>query len=149
MATFDERLAKLSARLAELSEKAAKASENVQAARELQEEAVANQIETVRGNVAAMEENLRIADEEKKGKIRSALLKARMSVEARVQDRKDARDKRHLERYIDARLIHIMDCYDSASYLIADAELSMLEVIEAAKEYEARFGAEPELEAAE
>ena len=148
MATFDERLAKLSGRLAELSEKAAKASENVQAARELKEEAVQNQIETVRGNFAALEENLRIADEQQKGKIRSALLKAKMTVEARVQDRRDARDKRHLERYIDMRLIHALDCYDSASYLIADAELTMLEVIDAAKEYEARFGTEPELEEA-
>ena len=148
MATLDERLAKLSGRFAELSEKAAKASENVQAARELQEEAVQNQIETMCGNVAALEENLRLADEKKKGKIRSAILKAKMTVEARVQDRRDARDKRHLERFIDMNLIHIMDCYDSASYLIADAELTMLEVIEAAKEDEARFGTEPELEEA-
>ena len=148
MATFDERLAKLSGRLAELSEKAAKASEDIQAARELQEEAVKNQIETLRGNVAAMEENLRIAGEEKKGKIRSALLKARMTVEAQVQDRMEARDKWHLEHYIGAQLSHIMDCYDSACCLIADAELAMLEVIDATKEYEARFGAEPELDEA-
>ncbi len=148
MSTFDERLAKLSSQLAELSEKAAKASEEIQAARELKEEAVQSQIETIRGNVAAMEENLRIASEEKKGKIRSALLKARMTIEAHVQDRKDARDKWHLEHYIGASLNHIMDCYESARYLIADAELSILEVIDAAKEFETRFGTEPQPEEA-
>ena len=145
MAKLDERLSKLSANLADLSVRADEASKEVQAARELKEEAVKEKIETVRGDVAAMEENLRIEGEEKKGKFRSAVLKARMTVEARVEDRRAARDKRLLEDYMDTQLLHIVDCYDTACYLIAEAQLSMLELIDAANEYEQRYGEKPEV----
>lgn len=145
MAKLEERLNKLSDRLAELSVKADEASKEVQAARELKEEAVKDRIETVRGDVAAMEENMRIEGEEKKGKFRSAVLKARMTIEAKVEDHKEARDKRFLEDYMETQLLHIVDCYDTATYLIAEAELSMLELIDVANEYEARFGEKPEV----
>ena len=145
MAKLDERLNKLSGKLAELSVKADEASKEVAAARELKEEAVQDKIETARGNVAAMEENLRIEGEEKKSKIRSAVLKARMTIEARAEDRKAARDKRLLEDYMDTQLLHIVDCYETATYLIAEAELSMLELIDAANEYEKRYGEKPEV----
>ena len=89
-----------------------------------------------------MQENARIAEEEQKGKIKSALLKARMTVKAKHEDRKDARDKRHLENYIDDEILFILDCYDAAEFLIAEAQLSILEVADALQEYEERFGGE-------
>ena len=140
--TWDERLANLSVKLDELSKKAAAASEDAKVYRELRKEAIEDKISTVKGDVAAMQENARIAEEEQKGKIRSALLKARMTAQAKHEDRKDARDKKRMEFYIDEEINYILDCYDAAAFLIADAELSILEVADTLKEYEERFGGE-------
>ena len=141
--TWDERLAELSVKLGELSKKASDASEDAKVYRELRKEAIQDKISTVKGDVAAMQENARIAEEEQKGKIKSALLKARMTVQAKHEDRKDARDKKRMEFYIDEEINYILDCYDAAAFLISDAELSILEVADALKEYEERFGSEP------
>ena len=142
--TFDERLANLSVKLGELREKAAVASEDAKLYREMQKEAIQDKISTVKGDVAAMQENARMAEEERSGKIKSALLKARMTVKAKHEDHKEARDKRHLENYMDDEILYILDCYDAAAFLIAEAQLSILEVADALQEYEERFGGEPE-----
>ena len=138
--TQDERLANLSVKLADLSRKAAEASEDAKAYRELRKEVIQDKISTAKGNVAALQENARIAEEERQGKIRSALLKARMTAKAKHEDLKDARDKRRLENFMDDEILYIMDCYDAAAFLIADAQLSILEVADALQEYEERFG---------
>ena len=140
--TRDERLANLSIKLAELSRKAAEASEDAKAYRELRREVIEEKISTAKGNVAALQENARIAGEEKKGKIRTALLKARMTAKARHEDFKEARDKSRLEAFMDDEILYILECYDAAAFLIADAELSILEVVDAMQEYEERFGGE-------
>jgi hypothetical protein len=142
--TWDERLANLSVKLDELSKKAAAASEDAKVYRELRKEAINEKIATAKGNVAAMQENVRLAEEERQGKIRSALLKARMTAKAKHEDRKDARDKRRLEYFIEDEINYILDCYDAAAFLIADAELSILEVADAWQEYDERFGGESE-----
>ena len=138
--TRDERLLNLSVRLDELSKKAADASADAKAYRELRQEAIKDKIATVKGNVAAIQENARLAEEERQGKIRSALLKARMTIKARHEDYVNARDKRMLENYMDDEILYIMDCYDSAALLIADAQLAILEVADAFQIYEERFG---------
>ena len=139
---WDEKLSDLSVKLAELSKKAADASEDARIYRELKQEAIQDKISTVKGNVAAMQENARITEEEREGKIKSALLKARMTVKARHEDYVNARDKRLLENYMDDQMLYIMDCYDSAALMIADAQLSILEFADALQEYEERFGGE-------
>jgi len=145
--TWDEKLSSLSVKLDELSKKAAAASEDAKAYRELRQEAIQEKISTAKGDVAAMQENARIAEEEREGKIRSALLKARMTAKTRHEDRVNARDKRILENYMDEQILYILDCYDAAAFLLADAQLSILEVADALKEYEERFGGESETEA--
>ena len=142
MKTWDEKLASLSQKLEDLSKKAAEASEDARTYREYRREVIDEKISTAKGNVAAMQENARIADEERKGKFRSALLKAKMTVQAKHQDRKDARDKRVLEAIIDEDIAYILDCYDAAAFLIADAELTILETASAMQEYNERFGGE-------
>lgn len=89
-----------------------------------------------------MQENARIAGEERQGKIRSALLKARMTAKAKHEDRQEARDKRRLENYIEDEIDYILDCYNAAAFLVVDAELSILEVADALQEYDERFGGE-------
>ena len=43
---------------------------------------------------------------------------------------------------MDDTILYIMDCYDSAALIIADAQLSILEFANALQEYEERFGGE-------
>ena len=140
--TWDEKLSDLSVKLAELSKKTADASEDAKAYRELKQEVIQDKISTVKGDVAAMQENARIAEEEREGKIKSALLKARMTVKAKHEDYVNARDKRLLENYMDDKILYILDCYDSAALIIADAQLSILEFANALQEYEERFDGE-------
>ena len=140
--TWDENLSDLSVKLAELSKKTADASEDAKAYRELKEEAIQDKISTVKGDMAAMQENARIAEEEREGKIKSALLKAQMTLKAMHEDHVNARDKRLLEAYMDDKMLYILDCYDSAALIIADAQLSILEFANALHEYEERFGGE-------
>ena len=142
--TWEEKLSNLSVKLADLSKKAAEASEDAKAYRELRQEVIQDKISTVKGDVAAMQENARIAEEEREGKIKSALLKARMTVKAKHEDHVNARDKRLLENYMDDEILYILDCYDSAALIIADAQLAILEFAEALQEYEERFGGESE-----
>ncbi|MBE5808657.1 MAG: hypothetical protein E7317_10015 [Clostridiales bacterium] len=145
---WDERLAKLSEDLADLSRKAAAASEDAKASRELRDEVIKDKISTIKGDVAALQEQVRIVDEENRGKLASAMLKARMTVKAKVQDKRDAHDRKMLGAYIDDKLYYAADCYQAAVLLIADAELSILEAVEASEEYEKRFGVADEAEQA-
>jgi hypothetical protein len=142
--TWDEKLSDLSIKLAELSKKTADAAVDAKVYRELKQEAIKDKISTVKGDVAAMQENVRIAEEEHEGKMKSALLKARMTVKAKHEDYVNARDKRLLENCMDDQIMYILDCYDAATLLIADAQLSILEFADALQEYETRFGGETE-----
>lgn len=147
--TWDEKLASLSQDLAELSRKTATAAEDAKAARELKDEAIKEKISDTRGDIAAMQENLRIAEEENRSKLSTALLKAQMTVRARIEGRREARDKRLLGAYIDDHIDYILDCYDSAALLVANAQLAILETLDAAMEYETRYGETPEVDAEE
>ena len=139
---WDEKHADLRVKLADLSRKTAEASEEARVYRALKQEVIREKISTVKGDVAALQENARIAEEEREGRIKSALLKARMTVKAKHEDYVNARDKRLLENYMDDKMLYILDCYDSAALMIADAQLSILEFADALQEYEERFGGE-------
>ena len=145
--SWDEKLNNLSVKLSDLSKKTAEAADDAKAYRELMQEAIDEKISTVKGNAAAMQENARLAEEERQGKIRSEILKIRMTAKAKAEDYKDARDQKRLERFVDDRINYILDCYDAAALLIVDAELSILEVAKAMQEYDARFGSDAEPEA--
>ena len=136
MKKVDEKLAKVSEDLASLSEKAALAADEAK----LQEAIVEDKIAEAKGNVAAMEENIRIAKEEKESKLTSALLKAKMDVKAKIEDGKAAIDAKMMERYIDSQIDYIFECYDAALYLITNARLAILETLEAAAEYDEKYG---------
>ena len=144
---WDEKLNNLSVKLDDLSKKAAEAAGDAKAYHELMQEAIDEKISTAKGNVIAMQETARLAGEKHQSKIRSEILKLRMTAKAKAEDYKDARDKKRLERFIDDRINYVLDCYDAAAFLIVDAELSILEVAKALKEYDARFGSDAEPEA--
>ena len=142
--TWDEKLAALSEELEKLSKKTATAAEDAKAVRELKEDALKEMISDTKGDIAAMQENLRISDEENKSKLSSALLKAQMTVRAKIEDHKVARDKKLFEAYINDQIDYILDCYDSAAWLIANAQLAILETMDAVIEYDAKYGEKTE-----
>ena len=144
---WNEKLSNLSEKLDDLSKKAAEAADDVKTYHELLQDVIDEKISTAKGNVAAMQENARLAGEEHKSKIRSEILKIRMTAKAKAEDFKDTLDKKRLERFIDDRINYVLDCYDAAALLIVDAELSILEVAKALNEYDARFGSDAEPEA--
>ena len=140
MKRWDEKLADLSTNLASLSQKAADASADAKTAREMRQEVINDRISTARGNVTAFQERVRIAGEEQKSKISSALLKVQMTAEERIRQRREKRDKKQYEKYIDEQISEIYDNFESASFLISKAQLAILETIEAIDEYNEKYG---------
>ena len=128
--------------IAELTKKAESLKEDAKAARDLGKEVIDDKIGTMKGNVEALKENIRITDEQNKSKLSSTLLKAQMTIEAKIQDMREAKDKKDLEKYIEHRVDYIDDCFITAAYLIENAELAMLEALAAAVEYDERFARE-------
>jgi hypothetical protein len=137
---WEEKLADASVKLDELSKKAAAASEEAKVARELKEEAIKDKISTAKGDVAAFQDKVERTKEENKSKLSSNLIKAQMTIEAKIAEKKAARDKKHFEAYVEDQVDYIYDCFDLASYLIANAELALLETIDATAEFEAKYG---------
>ena len=138
MKKWDEQLADMSTKLADLSQRAAEASVEAKEARELKQEAIDDRVSTARGNVEAFKERTRIANEENRGKLSSALLKAQMTIETKIAERKEAKDQKLFEAYIDNQIAYIYENFETACYLIENAELAILETMKAVDEYDAK-----------
>ncbi len=138
-ANFDERLAEAKANLEKVSKKAADVYGDAKAAVELGQEVVEDKIKDVKGDLVAAQERLRIADENSKNYLASQAIKVQMTLRAKAEDIKNAYDKKKLEDYIDARINHLADLYDTISYLLSDADLTALEAATAITEYSERF----------
>ena len=136
MAKLENRLDDLSVKLNDLSKDAANAAEEVRVAKELRREEIEDKISTAKGNAAAFQEKIRIADEERKSKLASELLKAKMTLEYKIKDIKDAVDTARFENYVDDQVDYILDHFDAAAFLIAEAKLAILETIQAAAAFE-------------
>ena len=139
MKRWDEKLASMSEKLAELSQKTAEASEEAKAARELRQEVINDRISTAKGNIVAFQERMRLEGEEKKSKFNSTLLKAQMTVEEKIRQHKEKKDRKLYERYIDDQISFIYENFETASYLISSAQLAILETIEAIDEYNEKY----------
>ena len=136
---WKEKFEGLDEKIAELNKKAEAFKGDVQASKELGKEVIDDKIGTLKGDVEALKENIRLADEKNKSKLSSTLLKAQMTIEAKIQDMRDARDKKKLETFIEHKADYVEDCFVTAVYLLEEAQLSMLEALAAAAEYEEKF----------
>lgn len=141
---WEESLQSLGAKLDELSAKAKEAAETAKAAQQEKREELDATLRDARGDFVAFQERVREANERGQSKLFSEALKARMTLEAKVRDAKDAKDKKRLERFITTEVAHVADCYDAALFLIAEAKLAALEALSAAVEYKDRFGGDAE-----
>lgn len=104
---------------------------------------VQEKIKDTKGETVALKEQLRLNSERAKSKFSSALLKAQMDLEVakeKMQDKKDARDKEKLSKYIDDELDYAADCIEYSLLAAKEAKLAMLEAIEAQAEYDEKYG---------
>ena len=139
---WEEALDSLNAKLDELGSKANEAAEAAKEARQERTDAVDEKISDAKSDIIAAKEQAREAAERGKSKLNSEMLKAQMTFEAKVQDLRDAHDKKKLERYIEDQIENAVEYHDAALYMIGSAKLAVLEALSAAAEYEERFGAE-------
>ena len=63
-----------------------------------------------------------------------------MTIEAKIHDKRDARDKRLFDLYIKEQTAYIDDCFSAANYLIDNATLAILEMMSATEDYEYQHG---------
>ena len=137
---WEEALNTLNAKLDELSKSAAEAAESAKAAQKEHKAELEAKIADAKGDFVALQEQVREAGERGKGKLFSEALKARMTVEAKIQDVKEAKDKKHLERYIGEQIDFAADCHAAALILVAEGKLAALEALAAVAEYNEKFG---------
>ena len=100
-------------------------------------------ISDAKGNLESIKENARINSEKRKGKISSHLLKAQMDLkEAKkeMEERKEARDRAKLEKYIENRLDYAGDSIEIALMAAGEAKVAFLEALEASLEYDELYG---------
>jgi DNA repair exonuclease SbcCD ATPase subunit len=98
-----------------------------------------DKIESVKNNLNTVKKNL----EEKHGDDKSLFAKHLNKIQesineakSKLEDKKEARNKEKLEKYIDGRLEYTSDCIAIALIAIDEAKLSFLEALEAQVEYD-------------
>lgn len=100
-------------------------------------------ISDAKSNLEATKENVRIGSEKAKGKLSSYILQTQMNMrEAKkeFEEKKEARDKAKLEKYIDSRLDYAKDSITLAVMAAQEAKVAFLEAVEAQAEYEELYG---------
>lgn len=100
-------------------------------------------ISDAKSNLEATKENVRIGSEKAKGKLSSYILQTQMNMrEAKkeFEEKKEARDKAKLEKYIDSRLDYAKDSIALAVMAAQEAKVAFLEAVEAQAEYEELYG---------
>ena len=104
-----------------------------------------DKIQDAKGNLEAAKEQCRIVSERGKGKISSELIKAQMNFKVakeNIQERKEARDKEKLSKYIDDELEYAEQSIALALLAAEEAKVAFLEAVEAQKEYDEKYGEE-------
>lgn len=102
-------------------------------------------ISDAKSSLEATKENFRITGERAKGKISSQLLKAQMDMkEAKkeIEERKEAKDKAKLEKYIENSLDYAADSIELALMAAQEAKIAFLEALETQAEYDELYGEE-------
>ena len=100
-------------------------------------------MEDAKSGLEAAKEQCRIASERGKGKISSELLKAQMNFKVakeNIQERKEARDKEKLSKYIDNQLEYAEQSVTLALLAAEEAKVAFLEAVEAQQEYDEKYG---------
>jgi len=106
---------------------------------------LSKKMDDAKSGLEAAKEQCRIASERGKGKISSELLKAQMNFKVakeNIQERKEARDKEKLSKYIDDELEYAEQSVALALLAAEEAKLAFLEAVDAQREYDEKYGEE-------
>lgn len=102
-------------------------------------------VEDAKSNLESAKEQCRIISEKSKSKVSSELLKAQMNFQVAketIEDKKEARSKERLSKYIDDELEYAEQCVAFSLVAAEEAKLAFLEAVEAQKEYDEKYGDE-------
>ena len=108
-------------------------------------DAIDAKIDDAKSGLAAAKENARIISERGKSKFSSALIKAQMELNVakeNIAEKKEARDKEKLSKYIDDELEYAESSLQLAFLAAQEAKLAFLEAVAAQKEYDEKYGEE-------
>lgn len=108
-------------------------------------DAIDAKIDDAKSGLAAAKENARIISERGKSKFSSALIKAQMELNVakeNIAEKKEARDKEKLSKYIDDELEYAESSLQLAFLAAQEAKLAFLEAVAAQKEYDEKYGKE-------
>ena len=98
-----------------------------------------DKIESARSNLNAAKKNLEKKQDDDKRLFAKHLNKIQENIneaKAKLEDKKEARNKEKLEKYIDDRLEYTSDCIALALVAVDEAKLSFLEALEAQAKYD-------------
>ena len=98
-----------------------------------------NKIESAKSNLNTAKKNLEKKQDDDKRLFAKHLNKIQENIneaKAKLEDKKEARNKEKLEKYIDDRLEYTSDCIALALVAVDEAKLSFLEALEAQAEYD-------------
>lgn len=98
-----------------------------------------NKIESAKSNLNTAKKNLKKKQDDDKRLFAKHLNKIQENIneaKAKLEDKKESRNKEKLEKYIDDRLEYTSDCIALALVAVDEAKLSFLEALEAQTEYD-------------
>lgn len=106
-------------------------------------DAIDAKIDDAKSGLAAAKENARIISERGKSKFSSALIKAQMELNVakeNIAEKKEARDKEKLSKYIDDELEYADQSIALAFLAVEEAKVAFLNAVEAQQEYDEKYG---------
>lgn len=98
-----------------------------------------DKIESAKSNLNTAKKNLENKQDDDKRLFAKHLNKIQENIneaKAKLEDKKETRNKEKLEKYIDDRLEYTSDCIALALVAVDEAKLSFLEALEAQAEYD-------------
>ena len=138
MEEFNEKMQKLNAKIKDSTDTAIIVGMEAK-------DVLSKKMDDAKSGLEAAKEQCRIASERGKGKISSELLKAQMNFKVakeNIQERKEARDKEKLSKYIDDELEYAEQSVALALLAAEEAKLAFLEAVDAQREYDEKYGQE-------
>ena len=138
MEDFNEKMQKLNAKIKDSTDTAIIVGMEAK-------DVLSKKMDDAKSGLEAAKEQCRSASERGKGKISSELLKAQMNFKVakeNIQERKEARDKEKLSKYIDDELEYAEQSVALALLAAEEAKLAFLEAVDAQREYDEKYGEE-------
>ena len=138
-----QKIEELSKKMKEVNIKIKEGTDTVIVAGMEAKDVLDEKMKDAQSGLEAAKEQCRIATEKGKSKISSELLKAQMNFKVakeNMQERKEARDKEKLSKYIDDELEYADQSIALAFLAVEEAKVAFLNAVEAQQEYDEKYG---------